>query len=197
MATKQFEKELNIALFTLDDIEDCFDSQIKEEISHGLERITNMTKQLQITKDNAVKEMLDNETVIQDVKDWSKEAKIKMEPLKETSLKLKSRLEEIQENEQKKKEERELQFQRRKFEEQQELERRWFNELSELQQNMKDKDIDFDATRNATAKPQTVKLQKYTITPFTGEYKDWIRFWNQFTVEVDGSNLAEISKFNY
>ena len=44
---------------------------------------------------------------------------------------------------------------------------------------------------------QSVKLQKYTITPFTGDYKDWLRFWNQFTVEVDGSSIAEISKFNY
>ena len=47
------------------------------------------------------------------------------------------------------------------------------------------------------AKPQSVKLQKYTITPFEGDYKDWIRFWNQFSVEVDGSSISEISKFNY
>ena len=46
-------------------------------------------------------------------------------------------------------------------------------------------------------KLQSVKLQKYTITPFKGEYKDWLRFWNQFTVEVDGSGRSEISKFNY
>ena len=44
---------------------------------------------------------------------------------------------------------------------------------------------------------QSVKLQKYTITPFTSDYKDWLRFWNQFTVEVDGSSIVEISKFNY
>ena len=24
--------------------------------------------------------------------------------------------------------------------------------------------------------PQTVKLQKYRITPFSGDYKDWVRF---------------------
>ena len=40
-------------------------------------------------------------------------------------------------------------------------------------------------------------MQKYTITPFEGDYKDWTRFWNQFTVEVDGSTISEISKFNY
>eukprot|EP00794_Sanderia_malayensis_P014891 gene14891-16436_t len=46
-------------------------------------------------------------------------------------------------------------------------------------------------------KQPTVKLQKYTITPFQGDFKDWLRFWSQFTVEVDGSGMAEISKFNY
>ncbi|CAB4034596.1 Pro-Pol poly [Paramuricea clavata] len=44
---------------------------------------------------------------------------------------------------------------------------------------------------------QTVKLQRYTITPFSGDYKDWLRFWNQFSVEVDGSTLSEISKVHY
>jgi hypothetical protein len=42
-----------------------------------------------------------------------------------------------------------------------------------------------------------VKLQKYTITPFTGDFKDWTWFWNRFSVEVDGSSISEISKFNY
>ena len=46
-------------------------------------------------------------------------------------------------------------------------------------------------------KLQSVKLQKYTITPFYGEYKDWLHLWNQFTVEVEGSCISEISKFNY
>ena len=44
---------------------------------------------------------------------------------------------------------------------------------------------------------QSVKNQRYTITKFNGDYKDWLRFWNQCTVEVDGSSLPEISKFNY
>ena len=52
------------------------------------------------------------------------------------------------------------------------------------------------AGKNTTA-PQSVKLQKYTITLFSGDYKDWLRFWNQFTVEVDGAAISEISKFNY
>ena len=52
-------------------------------------------------------------------------------------------------------------------------------------------------SENANSKPQAVKLQKYKITPFAGDFKDWLRFWKQFRVEVDGSNLSDISKFNY
>ena len=54
-----------------------------------------------------------------------------------------------------------------------------------------------DSGKHGTSATQSVKLQKYTISPFSGDYKDWLRFWNQFTVEVDGSSISEISKFNY
>jgi hypothetical protein len=40
-------------------------------------------------------------------------------------------------------------------------------------------------------------LQRYTITSFNGEYRDWLRFWNQFSVEIDQSSIAQVSKFNY
>ena len=47
------------------------------------------------------------------------------------------------------------------------------------------------------SKPQAVKLQKYMITPFKGDCKDWLRFWNQLVVEEDSTNISEIIKFNY
>ena len=45
--------------------------------------------------------------------------------------------------------------------------------------------------------PETVKLQRYTITSFYSEFEDWICFWNQFTVEVDGSWKPKIRKSKY
>ena len=42
-----------------------------------------------------------------------------------------------------------------------------------------------------------MKLQKHTKNTIQGGYKDWLCFWNQFIVEVDGSSIAGISKFNY
>ena len=43
------------------------------------------------------------------------------------------------------------------------------------------------------SKPQALKLQKYSITPFKGDYKEWFRFWNQFVVDVDKSKISKIS----
>ena len=54
-----------------------------------------------------------------------------------------------------------------------------------------------DRETSALAKQQAVKLQRYTMTPFEGNYKDCLCIWNQFSVKVDGSSIVEISKFNY
>ena len=44
---------------------------------------------------------------------------------------------------------------------------------------------------------QTVKLQRYKITPFYGDYGDYIRFANQFQAEVEDSYLPDVSKLSY
>ena len=75
---------------------------------------------------------------------------------------------------------------------QQQREEEWHKRKLELELEAVKK-----CTEEEQTKPQAVKLQRYTITPFKGDYKDWLHFWNQFTVEVDGSSISEISKFNY
>ena len=51
--------------------------------------------------------------------------------------------------------------------------------------------------RKRVSKYQLVEPQKYTITTFEEDYKDWLQCWNQFEVKVDHSKIAKISKFNY
>ena len=43
------------------------------------------------------------------------------------------------------------------------------------------------------SKPQALKSQKYSITPFKGDHKKWLRFWNQLVVDVDNSKISKIS----
>ena len=42
-----------------------------------------------------------------------------------------------------------------------------------------------------------VKLPKLVITRFNGTQIDWFRFWNQFEIEINRSELPAISKFPY
>lgn len=42
-------------------------------------------------------------------------------------------------------------------------------------------------------KHQSAELRKYKITPFEGDHKDWLRFWNKSEVQVDQLKIAEIS----
>jgi len=68
---------------------------------------------------------------------------------------------------------------------QRQSEEEWYKKPAELETEiLKNKTSELDS------RPQAVKLQRYTITPFEGDFKDWIRFWNQFEVEIDKSKLA-------
>ena len=58
------------------------------------------------------------------------------------------------------------------------------------------KTAELQQVRQSTSASALVKPQS-TITPFKRDYKDWIHFWNQFSVEVDGLVISKISKFNY
>ena len=56
----------------------------------------------------------------------------------------------------------------------------------------------------SSPKPETqeclsrnAKLPKLVITKFNGSFKDWPRFWGQFTEGIDKSSVAAITKFTY
>ena len=71
-------------------------------------------------------------------------------------------------------------------------------QMINIQQQMLQNQINSKPSNQDNDFVKSVKLQPYTITPFSGEYRDYVRFWNQFSGEIDGrKNLAEISKFNY
>lgn len=66
--------------------------------------------------------------------------------------------------------------------------------------------IQMQAEIQATAHPQEAmttpsdiqaKLPKLTITKFDGTYKDWPRFWGQFTETIDKTSVPPITKFSY
>ena len=85
-------------------------------------------------------------------------------------------------------------LQQKKIEEasvrQQQREEEWYERKFDLGKQLKESRAERNKEKSSSSSPQTVKLQKYTIT-------SWLRFWNQFSTQLDGPRIAEISKFNY
>ena len=56
----------------------------------------------------------------------------------------------------------------------------------------------FDGTQpSALTDGVPAKLPKLQITKFSGLFRDWLRFWNQFTAIIDSQNISPITKFSY
>lgn len=194
----------------LEDIEETLDDGEKEDIELAYERVGEMIKKLEMSKDETTEAMLGEEKTIEEVRAWNKKQKEEMGAFRDVRKRLRKELENYTRRELEQKQEAEMEYQRHLMDEQtriakqreqeqedaklreQQRKEDWHKRKLEMELEMaKRKSEDLDA------KPKSVKLQKYTITPFTGDYKDWLRFWNQFTVEVDSSGISEISKFNY
>ena len=65
-------------------------------------------------------------------------------------------------------------------------------EKAKLEQKRKyEKKIDGKKDRNINA-----KLPKLVITKFKGTPTDWLRFWDQFTAEIDSADDLLVTKFS-
>ena len=65
-------------------------------------------------------------------------------------------------------------------------------EKAKLEQKRKyEKKIDGKKDRNINA-----KLPKLVITKFKGTPTDWLRFWDQFTAEIDSADDLQVTKFS-
>ena len=70
---------------------------------------------------------------------------------------------------------------------------RFEREKFELQQELNQK---AEKTGKITQKDQ-VKLPKLSITKFNGTHEQWLSFWNKFEAEIDGADIAPMTKFAY
>ena len=155
-------------------------------------------------------EMLDDDKPLEEIKTWMSTQKEHLNEIKNVKTGVKSKI--MEKKEEVKLEELNHEMQRQKIISDEAM-KRLIKEQRELDESTKQRikleeewlqrrlEIERKSTKQVLQgnnnTPQTVKLQKYTITPFSGDYKDWVRFWNQFSVEVDRSTISEISKFNY
>ena len=209
-ALEKYTVELETSKLMLEDSEDVLDLGERDDVVLAYERVCNMIKRLEKSKDDTTEAMLNEEKTLDEVREWNKKQKEEMKPLREMRKRLKDKMEKLNEVESQQKQQRELEQNKHIMEEQARINQLQQKENEEIKIRQQQREEEWhkrnwnlnwrklrSALRKNQTKPQAVKLQRYTITPFNGEYKDWLRFWNQFTVEVDGSSISEISKFNY
>ncbi len=170
---------------------------------------------LEKAKNDTIEYLLKQGNDLAFMKSWAGTQKGVLVPFRDVRVRIKKQMEKITDKETQEKLNRELYIQQRVNEEQikfqhqqqkekeeaalrqQQKEQEWYMQKMDMEKQIQARHS--GVTQETVAQPstQSVKLQKYTITPFYGDYKDWLRLWNQFMVEVDGSGIAEISKFNY
>ncbi|KAK3730894.1 hypothetical protein QZH41_012605 [Actinostola sp. cb2023] len=67
----------------------------------------------------------------------------------------------------------------------------------ELKFEYQKKGEELKQSKQGDATTSYAKLPKLTITKFNGTFEEWLSFWNKFTVEIDSTDLAPVTKFAY
>lgn len=206
----KFRKQLEVAKLKLDEIEEILASGNAEDVSGAYEQIGELIKHLEKSKDVTADYLMETDKDLEYIKQWTMDHKEDISPFRNIRAQIKDKMEEIAHKETElelvystqgeQRADKAQMHQQKEIEQaiflQNQREEEWYSKKLEFEKLQLQRMEEAKAGKNTTA-PQAVKLQKYTITPFSGDDKDWLRFWNQFTVEVDGSGISEISKFNY
>ncbi len=216
MATQvKFKTLLAVSELRLKEIEEFIDSEDIDDVKNAYEQLDELIKRLEKAKNDTIEYLVEQGNDLEFMKSWAGTQKGVLAPFRDVRVRIKKQMERITDKETQEKLKRELYIQQRVNEEQmkfqhqqqkekeeaalrqQQKEQEWYMQKMEMEKQIQASHS--GVTQETVARPstQSVKLQKYTITPFYGDYKDWLRFWNQFMVEVDRSGIAEISKFNY
>ena len=211
MATKEkHQKQVMLAKLNLS--EDLAATNNLDDITMAYEKLGEIIKRLEQSKDKTMQYLMENDTDLETLKVWANEQKECMIDFRKARDSYKQQLDEIKVQQQEEVFQNELQAQKRINDEQlkfrlqqeqelqevmvrkQQAEEEWLKKKLELQKQSETTGHSLSPISGTTS---TVKLEKYTITPFKRDYMDWLRFWNQFTVEVDETKILDMSKFHY
>ena len=213
MAMERHEKIMKFAKMDLKEITDEIDDQDIEDNEILLERVGELIKRIEASINKTKDTMLEEDNPLEEIAAWSRAQKEQLTAFRDARKVLKCKKLEAEKEEGTRQVQKEIEkhqlinneLAKERMREQKEieaatmrkiqLEKEWLERKIQLQKEVKGIST-FQVAAQSPAM-QSVKLQRYTITPFYGDYKDWLRFWNQFTVEVDGSGISEISKFHY
>ena len=205
--------------FLKSEIESNLDESDVEVLESQLRSLNKSLEEVDECKQKYVNECLANEIDVlewvesqkplyNEFKKFRKEIKIKIDELKIAHAEKVMRHQlKIEEEISQYKEKLEIERNKRIAEQQQKINSLLQTEITELtvernteQENFMQKQQQFlekGVDRQNHSDKTNVKLQRLKITPFTGDIVDFVRFWSQFSVEIDQTNINDITKLNY
>ena len=133
----------------------------------------------------------------EDVRTWTE--KIKKDdiaPIEEAVLQLETVLENVKQDELRRKEGLAAQAREEKAQEQLKYDKEKFELQFIYEKKLNEEREKLKSIEQGSQKPN-VRLQKLQITKFDGTHTDWLRFWNQFEAEIHAADIPAVTKFSY
>ncbi len=210
--TEKHEKNVSLAKINLSEAEDLIATNNPDDMAMAYEKLGEIIKRLELSKDKTMQYLMEKDEDLENLKAWAEKQKDCIRSFRKSRDNCKQRLDNLRAQKQEETFQHELETQKRINDEQlkfrlqqekelqeamlrkQQAEEEWLKGKLELQ---KQGEGTVGAMGTVSETQSRVKLEKYTITPFTGDYMEWLRFWNQFTVEVNDTKISDVSKFHY
>ena len=200
MTSEEIVKKITVKLNMLQLMETNLLDVLERRQSNEIKKNINLTEkrldELRELKDHAQELMLEEEEEMEKVNNWGKEVESKIISYEEMKTEMEASLEKLSfvKDDDTKRREEELQKEKleKKIAEEVKIEEARQKKRLEYERKLTE-----EQAKQERDKEIKVKLPKLEITKFNGTHLDWVRFWSQFEVEIDKSNLPAVTKFSY
>ena len=196
--TSELDVQLKLLMFTQGKTKGIVEKANTEGIERHRDALRAIVKRIESVKTQIEQAKLESGVQVDELAKWSAGVEAQQATVDEeitylsqtlvqinykASLEAKKCEEELAERDR----DKQLQFERAQLEQRLEFE----NKMEEARKT------NMGQVAASPAPMKSAKLPKLVITKFSGELTDWPRFWNQFEAEIDGIEVAAVTKFSY
>lgn len=187
----KFTKQLAVAKIKLEEILELSTSGYVEDISLANEQIGALISRLEKSKDGTIDYLIEIDKELEYIKQWTADQKVAIQPFRDARHGIKKKLDEFTKDETQGALEKQLYVQQKVSEEQtklklqqqkeieaammqqQQREEEWYLKKLGFEKQIGETQAEYlvggDSGKHGTSSTQSVKLQKYTISPFSGD----------------------------
>lgn len=188
---EKFTKQLAVAKIKLEEILELSTSGYVEDISLANEQIGALISRLEKSKDGTIDYLIEIDKELEYIKQWTADQKVAIQPFRDARHGIKKKLDEFTKDGTQGALEKQLYVQQKVSEEQtklklqqqkeieavmmqqQQREEEWYLKKLGFEKQIGETQAEYlvggDSGKHGTSSTQSVKLQKYTISPFSGD----------------------------